>query len=122
MTHRKRTDKNQKSIVEALRKIGCTVKVLSDAGGGVPDLLIGVEYVTILIEVKSKDNWYGKKGLSETQSDFLKEWKGGLVLVAYDAEDAVNKVNNEIMQVRNFKRALEQGYAKAEIKKHIFNN
>ena len=122
MTHRKRTDKNQKSIVEALRKIGCTVKVLSDAGGGVPDLLIGVEYVTILIEIKSKDNWYGKKGLSETQSDFLKEWKGGLVLVAYDAEDAVNKVNNEIMQVRNFKRALEQGYAKAEIKKHIFNN
>ena len=122
MTHRKRTDKNQKSIVEALRKIGCTVKILSDAGGGVPDLLIGVEYVTILMEVKTKDNWYSKKGLSETQSDFLKEWKGGLVLIAYDAEDAVNKVNNEIMQVRNFKRALEQGYAKAEIKKHIFNN
>jgi Holliday junction resolvase len=122
MTHRKRTDKNQKSIVEALRKIGCIVKVLSDSGGGIPDLLIGVEYVTILMEVKTKDNWYGKKGLSETQSEFLMEWKGGLVLIAYDAEDAINKVQNEITQVRNFKRALEDGYAKGQIKNHIFSN
>ena len=122
MTHRKRTDKNQKSIVEALRKIGCKVKILSDSGGGIPDLLIGVEYVTILMEVKTKDNWYGKKGLSETQSEFLKEWKGGLVLIAYDAEDAVNKVQNEINQVRNFKLALEEGFAKGQVKKHIFSN
>lgn len=122
MTHRKRTDKNQRSIVEALRKIGCIVKVLSDSGGGIPDLLIGVEYVTILMEIKTKDNWYGKKGLSETQSEFLKEWKGGLVLIAYDTEDAINKIQNEITQVRNFKRALEEGFAKSEIKNHIFSN
>jgi len=92
MKFHKRTDKNQKSIVEALRKIGCSVYVLSDSGKGLPDLLIGVDNLNILIECKTKDNWYGKKGLSKTQSEFAVNWKGGLILVVYDVEDAIIKV------------------------------
>ena len=122
MAHHKRTDKNQKSIVEALRKIGCSVFVLSDAGQGLPDLLIGVEHFTLLLEVKNKENWYGKKGLSETQNEFSINWKGGLLLVVYDAEDAVNKVQNEIAFVRQFKGQIESSLRQTEIKKHIITN
>lgn len=122
MNYHKRTDKNQKAIVEALRKIGCSVFVLSDAGQGLPDLLVGVDNFTLLLEVKTKDNWYGKKGLSETQNEFKTKWKGGLLLIVYDPEDAVNKVQNEIAFVRQFKGQIESSIRKQEIKKHIITN
>ena len=35
---RGRVDQNQKDIVEGLRSVGASVEILSNVGGGVPDL------------------------------------------------------------------------------------
>ena len=38
---KRRVDKNQKQIVDALKSVGCSVLTLADKGKGVPDLLVG---------------------------------------------------------------------------------
>lgn len=47
-----RTDANQREIVDALRKAGAFVQVLSVVGDGVPDLLTAYYGVWRLLEVK----------------------------------------------------------------------
>ena len=49
-THR--ADGNQSEIVRALRDTGHSVVVLSQVGGGRPDLLVGRAGVMLLMEVK----------------------------------------------------------------------
>jgi hypothetical protein len=66
-----RTDANQKSIVTALRKVpGVSVKVLSDVGGGFPDLIVGYAGVNFLVELK-----HGSK-LTPDQVEFHMKWNG----------------------------------------------
>ena len=94
---RKRKDKNQRDIIKALKQIGCKVYDLSNVGEGVPDLLIGCKYLTILAECKNKENWYGKKEAHyTTQKTFRETWNGGLVLTFYSPEDALHKITKEI--------------------------
>lgn len=38
--HKGRVDGNQKEIVAALRKVGCSVRSTAEIGGGFPDLLV----------------------------------------------------------------------------------
>jgi hypothetical protein len=40
MRLRAKVDANQKSIVAALRKVGCLVASLAQVGAGIPDLLV----------------------------------------------------------------------------------
>ena len=61
-------DLNQQEIIDALKKIGCTVVAI-----GTPvDLLVGYRKRNFLIEVKRP----GEKVRTETQRDFLADWKG----------------------------------------------
>ncbi len=50
----KRTDNNQREIVEALRQAGATVYCAHSVGHGFPDLVIAFREKIILAEVKSK--------------------------------------------------------------------
>lgn len=52
---RHRADKNQQDIVDELRDLGISVLILSQVGGGCPDLLIGHRGKNYLIEVKTFD-------------------------------------------------------------------
>ena len=73
---RNRADNNQDEIVTALRAIGCTVQVLSQVGGGFPDLLVGFRGVNYLMEVK------GKRGkLSDDQIEWQRSWNGKVAVV-----------------------------------------
>ena len=93
---RRRQDKNQTAIVKALKQIGCSVLKLSDVGGGCPDLLVGFRYVSVLIEIKNKENWYGKKEAHyETQKKFRANWRGGLILTAYNPEQAILELQKQ---------------------------
>ena len=47
----KRVDINQKAIVEHLRAMGMSVFHLHEVGKGCPDLLVGINGQTYLIEV-----------------------------------------------------------------------
>lgn len=63
-------------IVEALRKAGRSVFILSATGNGVPDLLVGYKGRNYLLEVKEVS---GK--LTPPQVKFFQEWPGQAAIV-----------------------------------------
>ena len=69
-----RKDRNQAAIVEALRKIGATVEILS--ARGLPDLLVGFRRQNFLLEVKAPGG-----ELTPAQSEFFHLWRGQAAIV-----------------------------------------
>jgi len=70
-----RIDTNHKEIVKALRDAGASVVSLAAMKHGCPDLLVGYEGETLLMEIK-KDS---KAKYTPDQLDFIAKWKGGAV-------------------------------------------
>lgn len=95
MRRRAKTDKNQAVIVAALRSAGATVCDLSPVGKGIPDLLVGFEGLTFLIEVKNADSHSrGEHGLlTQPQVEWMDSWKGGAVHIVYTAEEALEVIH-----------------------------
>lgn len=86
LQYRKRNvDQNQPLIVAALRACGASVVLLHVAGAGVPDLLVGYQGYTLLVEVK---NPAIKGKLNARQIAWQAEWLGSPVQVIYTAEQA----------------------------------
>jgi hypothetical protein len=83
-----RVDDNQQQIVEALRAIGATVRVVTQ-GGGLPDLLVGFRGNTILMEVKDGKKPPSARVLTPAEQKFFDEWRGGLVVVVNSIEEAI---------------------------------
>ena len=73
-------DLNQQEIIDALRQIGCEVVAIRTP----VDLLIGYRGHNFLIEVKRP----GQKPRTQTQRDFLKNWKGQ-VRICSSPEEAI---------------------------------
>lgn len=90
---RGRIDQNQTEIVEGLRKFGASVEVLSNVGGGVPDLLVGWRGTNYLIEVKSTVTSYGRNGLNQMQQDWHDKWLGHKA-VAESLDEAITIISN----------------------------
>ena len=85
----KRVDVNQKDIVNALKMFGATVVDLSSVGKGCPDLLMGFNNKTYLIEVK-RDS---KAKFTPQQLQFNELWRGGLVVRVETVQDALALLN-----------------------------
>lgn len=81
---RSRSDGNQAAIVSALRKIGVSVAVTSQVGGGFPDLVCSTALVTTLLEVKIPG-----EGLTDDQLVFHATWKGPIHIVR-SVDDALS--------------------------------
>ena len=97
-------DANQRAIVEYLRAHGCTVVSLATVGGGVPDLLVGRNRVTLLMEVKREGVVDKKRGAAQAstnalQADFRAKWRGGPCVVVTSPEGALSALTASIMQV-----------------------
>lgn len=86
-------DGNQKEIIDALEKIGCTVVAI-----GTPvDILVGYRARNFLIEIKDPDSSYGKKDQgTKAQRDFFATWQGQ-VRVCRSAEEAIRLVTRAYM-------------------------
>lgn len=84
-----RTDDNQKAIVAALQKMGCTVLDLSMVGDGCPDLAVGRCGRTIWVEVKNGEKSPSRRKLRPSQKDWHSWWQGGPVHVVCTVEQAV---------------------------------
>ena len=84
---RHRADGNQKEIVDALRDIGASVLVLSQVGGGCPDLMIGWRGKNYLLEVKTPK---GKLRLG--QKEFFDTWRGRAFIVR-SADEVLELIN-----------------------------
>lgn len=89
---RKRDD-NERDIVTALRCFGASVQPLD--AKGCPDLLVGYEGVTLLMEVKQRSGVAkvgGKRtesGLLPTQDEWWRTWRGLRPVVVTTADEAV---------------------------------
>lgn len=79
-----RRDTTHAEVRDILREAGATVFDAGGVGGDLPDLIVGWQGITFLIEVKSPG---GK--LSKGQQEFARNWRGGPVLTVYGAEAAL---------------------------------
>jgi len=70
-----RIDSNHTEIVAALRQAGATVVSLAAMKHGIPDILVGYNGETILMEIK-KDS---KAKFTPDQLEFIGKWKGGAI-------------------------------------------
>lgn len=82
--HLAKRDKNERRIVEYLRRCGASVAFLSSPG--LPDLLVAYANSTLLMEIKGKN---GK--LTAAQQTFFDNWKGNCQIIRsiHDAKQAL---------------------------------
>ena len=74
-----RTDANQESIVEALRKIpGVSVAITSSLGNGFPDICVGHKGRNFFFEIKTDD----KQKLTKDEIAFSWNWRGQWIMVS----------------------------------------
>lgn len=83
----KRTDVNHKTIINAFKKLGFSVKDLSAVGEGFPDLLIALRGNNYLIEVKSE-----KGKLNDRQKKFIDTWNSP-VYVIHSTDEVIEFYN-----------------------------
>ena len=88
MRYANRIDANQNQIVDALRKVGAVVRIISQ-GDGIPDLLVGYKGYTILMEVKDGDKVPSARKLTEAEQKFFDDWRGGMLAVVNSVEEAL---------------------------------
>lgn len=82
-----KVDANQEQVVQALRAAGATVQTLAAVGKGVPDLLVGYQGKTLLLEVKDGRRPPSERRLTEDQLVWHGAWRGGPLAVV-DGVDA----------------------------------
>ena len=80
-------DANHEQVVSALRAAGASVQSLAGVGKGVPDLLVGFQGKTLLMEVKDGKKPPSERRLTEDQVRWHGAWRGGPLAVV-DGVDA----------------------------------
>ena len=83
-----RVDENQSDIVSSLRAIGAIVRVISQ-GDGIPDLLVGFQGQTFLLEVKDGNKPPSARKLTPAEQKFFDEWRGGTLAVVNSVDEAI---------------------------------
>ena len=89
-------------IVQIFREMGCSVLSLAAMGKGVPDLLIGLQGVTWLVEVKTP-----KGKLTSDQSAFKEVWQGSWAVVR-DREGVERVIRMMLAQAHQMSHTQEQ--------------
>jgi hypothetical protein len=84
----KRIDANQVEIVKALRKVGCSVQILSAVGRGCPDIIVGRAGQNYLLELKDGSKVPSKRVLTPDEQVWHERWSGS-VHVVESIEDAL---------------------------------
>ena len=86
-----KVDSNQTEIVNAFRKFGCSVLPLHTVGGGCPDICVGLNRKSVLVEIKDGRKIKSARALTKDEEKFHSEWKGSLFIVE-SLEDVINLV------------------------------
>jgi len=82
-----RIDANHEQVVSALRAAGASVQSLAGVGQGVPDLLVGFQGKTLLMEIKDGRKTPSERRLTDAQLKWHGGWRGGPLAVV-DGVDA----------------------------------
>ena len=94
MTYAKRVDLNHQEVVKTLRLLGATVFDASRMGQGFPDLVVGYNHQTVLVEIKSGE----QKKFTQAQLKFMADWKGSAVVRINDVDGAIRLIKVLDMQ------------------------
>lgn len=92
MRRRARTDTNQQAVIDALRQAGATVQSLAEIGNGCPDLLVGYNGRTFLMEVKDGTKPPSETKLTVNQVEWHSRWLGGSLSIVYGPEGALKVI------------------------------
>lgn len=84
----RRTDANHSEIVKAFRELGCSVFDSSRVAGGFPDIIVGKNGITVLVEIKSDE----KKKFTAAQDMFMLNWRGSTVSRIQDIDGVIRLV------------------------------
>lgn len=82
-----RIDANHEQVVSALRAAGASVQSLAGVGKGVPDLLVGFQGKTLLMEIKDGRKTPSERRLTDDQIRWHGAWNGGPLAIV-DGVDA----------------------------------
>jgi len=86
-----KVDRNQSEIVKALRKAGATVLPMHTLGRGAPDLAVGYQGRTLLLEIKDGSLPPSARRLTADEALFHEEWRGQVAIVE-SIEDALRAI------------------------------
>lgn len=77
-----RRDSNQAPLVKSLRALpGVTVEPrLADCGGGVPDIIVGYQGVSYLIEIKDGEKPPSGRRLTDHEEEWHGAWTGQVAI------------------------------------------
>lgn len=76
-----KVDANQKSVVDALRAAGCSVRSTAALGNGFPDLLVARNNCMWLLEVKDGEKCPSARKLTPDELKFREMWKAPVFVV-----------------------------------------
>ena len=82
-------DANHADIVDALRRVGASVVSLASVGNGVPDLLVGFNGRTCLLEIKDGSKPPSHQTLTKAQLDFISVWRGSSIAIVNSVDGAL---------------------------------
>ena len=84
-------DANQPAIVEALLSVsGVTVHSLATVGRGCPDLLVGANGKSYLVEIKDGEKFPSRRMLTPEQRRWIERWTGSEVRILKDTGQATS--------------------------------
>jgi len=90
----KRTDANQKQIIELVRKLpGASITSTHTIGKGFPDLVIGYKGINYLIELKDGNKPKSQKKLTPDEVEFHMKWNGQIA-ICENFEDILKILKN----------------------------
>lgn len=92
MRRRARTDANQQAVIDVLRQVGASVHSLAAIGDGCPDLLVGYNGRTFLMEVKDGTKRMSDIRLTDDQVQWHRKWTGGSLSIVYGPEGALKVI------------------------------
>jgi hypothetical protein len=95
MRRASRTDSNQAEIVEEFRRLGCSVAHTHQIGHGFPDIVVGKNRRTILIEIKDGSKPLSARCLTPDEINFHRAWQGEIDVVenVYDVGVIVERLD-----------------------------
>lgn len=84
-----KVDANHQQIVAALQKMGASVQSLAAVGQGVPDLLVGFQGETHLLEIKDGQKPPSARRLTDQQVVWHESWRGKPVNIVDSVDAAI---------------------------------
>lgn len=90
-----KVDSNQAEIVQALRRLGCTVMSIASVGNGCPDLVVGVSGRNVLLEVKDGRRRPSERKLTSAEREWIDSWRGQ-VHVVESVDEAIGVIRRMV--------------------------